>query len=215
MADFDSNKGFDPIDSHTGGGAGGKLPIILTLALFFVLLIAGIVAYARLSGNLGLAQGDIEKLGGTLTTSIETLDGVSKSLGEYSKRNDDLNAKISDAVKKHDEQLAAMGGIANSILDRLSGVDTEVGGVKTDVKGHGVQITTLKKKLAALDQQFGDIREALKAEGEKNKMQFGDVLAKIDAARKDLASLKDEVDVVKASVEFVPSEGAAPAGATK
>jgi|GEM_PF-4165267 len=211
MADFDSNKGFDPMDSSSGTS---KLPIILTVVLFFVLLIAGIVAYARLSGNLGLAQGDIEKLSGTLTTSIETLDSVSKSLGEYSKRNDEMNAKMNEAVKTHDQQIAAMGGIANSILDRLSGVDGEVGGVKSDVKGQGVQISTLKKRLAALDQQFGDIREALKTEGEKNKLQFGEVLAKIDAARKDLASLKDEVDVVKASVEFVPSEAPA-AGAPK
>lgn len=213
MADFDSNKGFDPMDSGSGGS---KLPIILSVALFFVLLIAGVIAYARLSGNLGLAQGDIEKLSGTLTTSIDTLDSVSKSLGDYSKRTDEMNAKMTDAVKTHDQQIAAMGGIANSILDRLSGVDTEVGGVKTDVKGHGMQIGTLKKKLAALDAQFGDIREALQTEGEKNKLQFGEVLAKIDAARRDLASLKDEVEVVKASVEFVPSEGAAPAaGAPK
>lgn len=212
MADFDSNKGFDPMDSGSGGNS--KLPIILTVVLFFVLLIAGIVAYARISGNLGLAQGDIEKLSGTLTTSIETLDSVSKSLGEYSKRNDEMNSQMNEAVKTHDQQIAAMGGIANSILDRLSGVDGEVGGVKSDVKGQGVQISTLKKRLAALDTQFGDIREALKTEGEKNKLQFSDVIAKIDAARKDLASLKDEVDVVKASVEFVPSEAPA-AGAPK
>jgi len=156
----------------------GKLPIVLPLVLFLLLAIAGGVGYARLSGRVGGADDEIGKLRGALQTAIDALQGVNSELGDYSKRNDALIQKMQDAVRTHDEQISTMGEIANRIADRLAGVDTGVNEVKTDVKGQGVQLSSLKKKFANLDTKFGEIEVALREESAKNKLQLSDILGR-------------------------------------
>ncbi len=201
-----SRDDFDGQGDFGGGNNNARNLGIAALVLVLITLVLGALLVNWLAGRLNEAEARSVKLQEALDKSLATSGKMGQAFEDYVKQNDSMNSKINEAIQAHDQGISSMGEIANKIADRLNLVDDDVSGVQKKVKGQGAQIGGLKRKFSKLDDKFGEIAVALKEESEKNKIELSDILGKIDDARTDLMLLKADVQIVKDSVEFVPTE---------
>ena len=178
----------------------------LVWILFAVVLIFAAVGFALMGKKLNESQASVTALQDKLGATITATDKMSAAFKDYAQSSDVRLDSVSKAIQQHDDVVKAIGQTADRIAERLNLVDEGMEGVQKDVKGHGNQLWRLRKKFTNLDEKFGEIAQELKAESEKNKVELGQVLSKIEDARVDLMLLKADVKLVKDAVEFVPTE---------
>jgi chromosome segregation ATPase len=178
----------------------------LVWILFGVVLIFAVVGFALMGKKLNEANAHASALQEKIVAAVASAEKMNASFKDYAQSSDVRLDSVSKAIQQHDDVVKAIGQTADKIAERLNLVDEGVEGVQKDVKGHGNQLWRLRKKFTNLDEKFGEIAEELKVESEKNKVELGQVLSKIEDARVDLMLLKADVKLVKDAVEFVPTE---------
>jgi peptidoglycan hydrolase CwlO-like protein len=194
-----------PDDFGAGKSKAGALGIA-ALVLVLITLVVGALLVNWLAGRLNDAETRSVKLQEALDKSLASSGKMGQAFADYVKQNDSMTSKFNEAIQAHDQGISSMSEVANKIADRLNLVDDDVTGVQKKVKGQSAQIGGLKRKFGKLDDKFGEIAVAIREESAKNKIELSDILGKIDDARTDLMLLKADVQIVKDSVEFVPTE---------
>lgn len=199
---------FDVQDDDFSSRGKGRATILGVAALVLVLLtlVVGALLVNWLASRLSEAEARADKLQEALTQSLASSGKMGQAFQDYVRQNDSMTEKFTEAIEAHDQGISSMSQVANKIADRLNLVDDDVSGVQKKVKGQGAQIGGLKRKFSKLDDKFGEIAVAIREESAKNKIELSDILGKIDDARTDLMLLKADVQIVKDSVEFVPTE---------
>jgi chromosome segregation ATPase len=177
------------------------LPVLLGL-----LALLAIIGYIRLSSNLGSADEQILTLQKQLETAVGAAGKTTDALTANVQKTDEIYKALSDFMDVQAKRLDQLNGTVSKATTDLGTVSTEVEDSKKDIKTHGGQISTLQKRIKAFDQKFEAIHSELKRQADKHHGDLADILKTVEEARGDLNGLKNDMELVKESVEFVPTE---------